>query len=283
MPKKSLGQNFLINSGVLHKILSSAEISKDDVILEVGPGKGTLTEELAKKAGRVIVVEKDRRLIDFLKEKFIDYKNVEIIEGDVLMLDISNFNFHISSYKVVANIPYYITSHFLRMMLEDWPRLSLAVLMVQKEVAQRMMAKPPEMNPVRSKTPGASAGHARRAGRTSSGMNLLALSVQYYADVEKVMDVSRGSFRPMPKVESAVIRLNPKSEARNPKEAEMLFGIAKKCFAGKRKQLITTLPAAIEKSGEETRALLIKLNVDPMARPETLRLEDWLNLLKELQ
>src|SRR3989344_4220106 len=116
--------------------------------------------------------------------------------------------------------------------LEDWPRPSLAVLMVQKEVAQRIMA-----------------GTALPAGRQAD-MNLLALSVQYYADVEKVMDVSRGSFRPMPKVESAVIRLNPKSEARNPKEAEMLFGIAKKCFAGKRKQLITTLPATIEKSGE---------------------------------
>jgi len=255
-PKKSLGQNFLINTGVVEKILDATEILSNDLVLEVGPGEGALTEKLKERAGRVIAIEKDHRLISILENRFKTSSNIEIIEGDILKFNPSSI-IH-SPYKIVANLPYYITSHFLRLMLEEWPRPALAVLMVQREVAQRMLAKPPDMN-------------------------MLALSVQYYADIQKVMDVSRGSFRPMPNVDSAVIKLIPKETPFSSEKTEKLFYIAGECFAGKRKQLITTLPGAIGKDKEETRMLFEKLNINPMARPETLHLEDWLNLLKELQ
>ncbi|OGN33120.1 MAG: ribosomal RNA small subunit methyltransferase A [Candidatus Yanofskybacteria bacterium RIFCSPLOWO2_02_FULL_47_9b] len=255
-PKKSLGQNFLINQGVVARIIEAAELNSNETVLEVGPGSGVLTKVLAERAGRLFAVEKDHRAIEILKKELPS--TVQIIEEDVLKFDPRAAGLTAGEYKVVANLPYYITSHFLRLMLEEWPRPALAVLMVQREVAQRMLAKPPDMN-------------------------MLALSVQYYAKVSVVMQVSRGSFRPIPNVDSAVIKLVPKETPFSPEKTQKLFDIAGECFSGKRKQLITTLPGAIGKDKEETRILLEKLNINPMARPETLRLDDWLNLLKELQ
>jgi len=252
--KKSLGQNFLINEGVIARIIEAAQLNSNDCVLEVGPGTGNLTRELAKAAGTVIAIEKDYRAIEELQKEMPG--NVRITEADVLELKPETLNLP-PVYKVVANLPYYITSHFLRLMLEDWPRPALAILMVQREVAQRMMAKPPDSN-------------------------MLALSVQYYADVSKVMDVSRGSFRPMPNVDSAVIKLTPRETPLSPARGQQLFDIAGACFAGKRKQLLTTMPDAIGKDKDATRALLEKLSINPMARPETLTLNDWLNLIKEL-
>src|SRR3989338_3838064 len=168
IPKKSLGQNFLVNPRILNKIVEAAEISEKDTILEVGPGTGNLTQKLAEKAGKVIAVEKDRRLIEQLKEKFKD-ANAEIVEFDVLKLNIEtlieNLKLKIENYKIVANIPYYITSRFLRTVFEKWPKPELIVLTIQKEVAQRIMAKPAQ------------------AGKPPH-MNLLALSVQYYSEPE---------------------------------------------------------------------------------------------------
>jgi len=195
--KKSLGQNFLINKGVLDKVVNSAELDKNDIVLEIGPGKGILTNKLAEKAGRVIAIEKDHRLIESLKEMFLTKsvygepvesaiaENVEIVEGDILKFDISRFKFKDSGYKIVANIPYYITSNLLRTIFEKWPTPKLIVVMVQKEVAQRIMAKPPHMN-------------------------LLALSIQFYAEPKIISYVSKGSFRPQPKVDSAIVKLVPK-------------------------------------------------------------------------
>src|SRR3989344_5827810 len=150
-PKKSLGQNFLINQGILDKIVSAAELCPDDTVLEIGPGTGNLTKPLSEKAGRVIAIEKDRRLIEDLKEKFKN-SNIEIIEGDILKLDIrklfENCKLKIENYdyKVVGNIPYYITSNLLKTIFEKWPKPKLIVLTVQKEVAKRIIAKPPDMN-----------------------------------------------------------------------------------------------------------------------------------------
>ena len=243
IPKKSLGQNFLVNKGVVQKILNAAEITNSDLVLEIGTGKGVLTEELRKKANRVIAIEKDHRLINDLKNTFREFSNVEIIEDDVLKFDPYSI-IHIP-YKIVANIPYYITSHLLKTIFEKWPMPELVVLMVQKEVAQRIVAKPPEMN-------------------------LLALSVQFFAEPKIISYVSRGSFRPIPKVDSAIIRLVPRREARitDQEFREKFFKLAKTAFAGKRKQLKNTVGAEI----------LGKAGIRPESRPEELFLEDWLKL-----
>src|SRR3990167_9618841 len=221
-PKKSLGQNFLINQRILDKIIQAVEVEPEDIIIEVGPGTGNLTEKLAKKADQVIAIEKDRRLIELLKEKFKD-SNIEIVEGDALEVDIGNLLLSSISlaygrkvnYKVVGNIPYYITSNLLRSIFEKWPRPELIVLTVQKEVAKRIVVKPPDMN-------------------------LLALSIQFYSDAEIISYVSKGSFRPIPKVDSAIIKLTPRDQPllTDPK---MFFKLIRAGFSGKRKQLVNNL------------------------------------------
>ena len=263
IPKKSLGQNFLINQGILEKIVSAAELKKSDTVLEIGPGTGNLTKLLSEKAGRVIAIEKDHRLIEGLQEKFQN-TNVEIIEADVLKLEtetlIGNWKLETGNYKIVANIPYYITSNLLRTIFEKWSRSSddrgsstksgpkpeLIVLTVQKEVAQRILAKPPDMN-------------------------LLALSVQLYSKPKIMSYISRGSFRPIPKVDSAIIKLTPKNET-DIRENERVLSIAKKSFAGKRKQIQNTLPEINFES----------LEINPKSRPEELSLENWLKIASSL-
>ena len=249
--KQSLGQNFLVNAGVIQKILNAAEITNSDLIVEIGPGKGVLPEELRKKANRVIALEKDHRLISVLKNTFQGSGNIEIIESDVLKFNPysifpSPYSIIHNPYKIVANIPYYITSHLLRTIFERWPQPTLIVLMVQKEVAQRIMAKPPDMN-------------------------LLALSVQFYAEPKIISYVSRGSFRPMPKVDSAIIKLTPKNET-DIRENERVLSIAKKSFAGKRKQIQNTLPEINFES----------LEINPKSRHEELSLENWLKIASSL-
>jgi len=257
--KKSLGQNFLINRGVLDKVVNAAELDKNDIVLEIGPGKGILTEKLADKAGRVIAVEKDRRLIEFLREAFSTKsamtENVEIVEGDILKFDISRFKFKDSGYKIVANIPYYITSNLLRTIFEKWPIPKLIVIMIQKEVARRIMAKPPHMN-------------------------LLALSIQFYAEPKIISYVSKGSFRPQPKVDSAIVKLVPKSRILKPEQLEKLFKIIKAAFAGKRKQLINTLSSnsGMLVSKEDALKILDRMGLRPDIRAENLTLEQWIDL-----
>src|SRR3972149_2717831 len=171
--KKHLGQHFLNNKKILEEMARAAEISKNDIVLEVGPGLGSLTEILAARAKKVIAVEKDRELIPILRERFRNYKNVEIIQGDILKIE--NWKVKIGNFKVVANLPYYITSRFLRLFLSQTEFGSkLMVLMVQKEVAERICAKPPRMN-------------------------LLALSVQLYATPKIIRRVSKGQFSPQQK------------------------------------------------------------------------------------
>ena len=250
-PKKTLGQNFLINQGILDKIIQAAEISPQDTVIEVGPGTGNLTRKLSEKAGRVIAIEKDHQMVEFLKNELSTnqpyVQNVEIVEGDVLKFDPSRYLLLASGYKVVANIPYYITSHFLRTLLEEWPTPKLIVLTIQKEVAQRMTAK-------------------------KGGMNLLALSVQLYSDPEIIMTVSKGSFRPTPKVDSAVIRLTPNPKA-NTETIKRVLELARKAFSGKRKQLKNTLKGVN----------LAKSDIPPETRPEDLSVPDWLKLSSEVK
>ena len=143
-PFKGLGQNFLINAPVLDKITQGAQLNSEDTVLEVGPGIGTLTQELAKRVKRVVAIEKDRAMIEILKETLKGYKNIEIMQGDILK--ITNDKLHITNYKIVANIPYYLTSPLIRKFLEEKNQPTQMVLMVQKEVAQRIVARPPHLS-----------------------------------------------------------------------------------------------------------------------------------------
>ena len=265
-PKKSLGQNFLNNPGIIEKIVAAAELTSNDKVLEVGPGTGTLTKVLVEKSGMVVAVEKDRRLIEDLEAAFSPAQ-VRIIEGDVLSFDPVVAGLRDNEYKIVANLPYYITSHFIRTVFEQWPQPILLVLMVQKEVAQRIMA------PVRMAQPGGKPLHT----------NLLALSVQYYAEPRLVTHVSKGSFRPIPTVDSSVIKLIPRANLPLAAEQEeRLFTIWKACFAGKRKQLINTLPSVLNLNKDSVSQLLTKPKISPQSRPETLSFEDWLTLINSL-
>lgn len=255
--KKSLGQNFLVNPGVLERIAAAAYINKSDTVLEVGPGTGNLTQKLAATGARILAVEKDHRLIEPLKEKFSALANVQIVENDILKLNPSAYGLAPSAYKIVANLPYYITSHFLRTVFEKWPRPSMLVLMVQKEVARRLLASPPDMN-------------------------LLALSVQYHAAPELVMDVSRGSFRPVPNVDSAVIKLVPNPPT-GKHERDALFKLIKAGFASKRKQLAGTLAGKLGIERKDILAIFSQEGLDPGIRPERLTLAQWETLLNRLK
>ncbi len=236
--KKYLGQHFLKNRKILEEIARSAGLFKKDIVLEIGPGHGELTEFLAQAAGKIIAVEKDRELIPFLEEKFKNQKNVKIISGDILKIR----NLRVKNYKIVANIPYYITSHFLRTFLEAKNKPKLMVLMVQYEVAKRICAKPPKMN-------------------------LLALSVQAYARAKFIRKVSRGNFSPPPEVDSAVIKI---TLGRPAPQAEKILKIARRAFQQKRKMLRHSL------KGVEMPKRYLK------TRPQELSLEDWKEIFSNI-
>ncbi len=286
-PSKKLGQNFLINKKVLFKIINSADIAKKDTILEIGPGLGTLTLELAKKAKKVITVEKDPKMIEILKETLKSFKNVKIIQGDILkynfQFSISNleplrfarcnsfgikqsiFNFQFSKkYKIVANLPYYIVSPVIRKFLESKYPPKEMFLMVQKEVAQRICAKP-------------------------SKMSILAVAVQFYAEPKILFKVSKGSFWPQPKVDSAFLKIKPFS---NPKEVnpDLFFKIVKAGFSHPRKQLANNLskelalspPNGLKLNKEQIKTLLLDIGIEPSIRAEALTIDDWIKLTKAL-
>lgn len=265
-PKKTLGQNFLINPHILDKITSVAEISKNDIILEVGPGTGLLTKKLADKAGRVVAIEKDHRLIEPLRERFRGYTNVEIIESDILELDPTALKSYCANgYKIVGNIPYYITSNLLRTIFEKWPTPKLIVLTIQKEVAQRIMAMP------------AQAGKPPR-------MNLLALSVQYYSEPEIIGYISKNNFRPIPKVDSAIIKLRPHNQdyRATALQANKLFSLIKIGFSEKRKHLANLLAKKLDTDKEGIADAFQKTGIKSDARAENLSLEQWQELKEQL-
>lgn len=259
-PKKSLGQNFLINPRILDKIVAAAEITKEDVVLEVGPGTGNLTEKLAEKAGRVIAVEKDEKLVELLRNKFaalFAIANIPtFVQNDILKFNVSDFKLKASEYKIVANIPYYITSRFLRKIFTEWPKPQLIVLTIQKEVAQRIIAKPPHMN-------------------------LLAVSVQLFATADILCYVTKSQFRPIPKVDSAIIKLTPREEL-STDNPEKFFKIAKAGFSGKRKQLINSISSNLKKQKEEIEKILKEVGINSKSRPEELDIDDWMRLKKLL-
>ncbi len=249
-PNKLLGQHFLVSVSIYERLVSALDIQKGDKILEVGPGLGTLTELIAKRGVEILAIEKDRNFIPFLKHKFKNQENVKILEGDILKFDPEKHGLKKGEYKIVGNIPYYLTSRLFRIILEEWLRPDLAVFMIQKEVAQRIVAKPPRMS-------------------------LLGVSIQYFAKPEVIGRVSKFSFHPVPKVDSAIIKLTPHSRPHEKEYDEKLFKVLKIGFAGKRKQLINNFHSGFKKDKKEVEDKLNSININPKRRAETLTIEEW--------
>ncbi len=255
-PKKRLGQNFLIDKKVLGKIIKAAHLHLKDIILEIGPGTGFLTRALSKRVKKVITVEKDPQMVEILKETIKDFKNIKIIQGDILKINPRRYNLKPRTYKVVANLPYYIVSPVMRKFLESKNRPELMVLMVQKEVAQRIVARPPKMS-------------------------LLAVSVQFYAKPEIISLVSKKSFWPSPKVDSAILKIIPRKSAYSISVNQLLFfKIVKAGFSQPRKQLINNLSKGLKIDRQKIKNWLLKNKIQPTQRAETLNLQDWLKLAK---
>ncbi|MDD5589545.1 MAG: 16S rRNA (adenine(1518)-N(6)/adenine(1519)-N(6))-dimethyltransferase RsmA [Candidatus Portnoybacteria bacterium] len=251
-PLKSLGQNFLINAQVLEKIIQAAELKTGDIVLEIGPGLGALTRELAKKTKKVFAIEKDRKYAEILKNIFADFKNVEIIHGDALDIDASSLIEPNQRYKIVANLPYNITSPIIRKFLETQNQPELMVLMIQKEVARRICAKPPEMS-------------------------LLAVSVQFHGEPKIIEYVSKGNFWPQPKVDSAILKILPHSKF-SKIDRPKFFAIVRAGFSAPRKQLAPNLASKLKISRQIVEETLKKQKIDPKQRAETLNIDDWTNI-----
>ena len=253
-PKKQLGQNFLIDRGVTKKIIIAAGLSLKDTVLEVGPGLGVLTFELTKTAKKVIAVEKDPDMVKILDGR-LKAKNLKVVQGDILKI-LDSEELPLGSYKVIGNLPFYITSSIIRRFLERSknPPLQM-ILTVQKEVAQRICAKPPNMS-------------------------LLAVSVQFYSDPKIISYISKKSFWPQPEVDAAVINIQTRKSSLKKDKKNLFFKIAKAGFSRPRKQLANNLSKNLGIGKIKAGEWLKKNNIRPDQRAETLSLEDWIKLTK---
>lgn len=257
---KSLGQNFLIDDNVIESIIESSKIEKEDLIIEIGPGLGVLTDRLLKKSDNVVVIELDKRMVSILKNRFCLNKNLEIINEDVLKVDLEELiknkkqQNKINKVKIVANLPYYISTPIIMKLLENRLEISEIIVMVQKEVAERLSAKTGE----------------REAGA-------ITYAVEYYAQATQIIDVPKESFIPSPKVESQVIKLevrkNPKIKVEDEK---LLFSIIQKSFMQRRKTLSNALiNNKILDNKEEVGKMFKTLGIDSNIRGEKLTLEEF--------
>jgi 16S rRNA (adenine1518-N6/adenine1519-N6)-dimethyltransferase len=252
--KKGLGQHFLVDCSVLEKILSAAELAPSDTVIEVGPGLGILTEELVKKATKVIAIEVDSKLASSLRKKLSKFANLTVINADILQLNPKDLIDRKRNYKVVANLPYYIAAPIMRHFLEASLKPSLMVVMVQKEVGQSIVAAP-------------------------GNMSILGISVQLYGKPTIVDYVSAQSFYPEPKVDSAIVRIEvyPKPPV-NVKDIAGFFEIVKAGFSAPRKQIRNSLALGLQLPLAEIVALLEQAGIAPQRRPETISLEEWASL-----
>lgn len=252
--KKSLGQNFLRSRSALRTIIDAGDIVADDIILEIGPGRGALTEELLKFAGKVIAIEKDRELMESLQSKFskeIQENKLDLINADILDFNPEILSFYDLEYKVVANIPYYITGAIIRKFLSTNKQPSKMVLMVQKEVAKRIVAN-------------------------DKKESILSLSVKAYGTPRYIATVKKESFSPKPKVDSAILLIeNVSKDFFSGFSEEKFFTIIKQAFGSKRKTLKNNLSPLF---GDKTELILHKVGIDPKKRAEDLNLSSWLRL-----
>lgn len=264
---KSLGQNFLINNEVVSTIIESADISNKDLVIEIGPGLGTLTSRLLEKAGKVICVELDDRMISILEDRFKLYNNFELIHNDVLKVDLNKIieenleNSNLKTAKIVANLPYYITTPIIMKLLEEKLNIETITVMIQKEVADRLVALP---------------------GTKNAGA--ITYSVYYYADASKIIDVERNSFIPEPNVTSTVIQLKiRKKSLLQVENEELMFKIIKQAFMQRRKTLVNALSnLAIFNNKEEIIQLLKELNINEKVRGEALTIEQYAKITNRI-
>ena len=257
-PSRGLGQNFLIDKRIVNKVIRAADLGPEDTVLEIGPGLGVLTQELAKKTKEIIAVEKDPNLARILGNELRvrKVKNTKVIQGDILK--IKNYELFKNSYKVIANLPFYLTAPVIRKFLEaDTPPKSM-ILIIQKEVGQRICAKPPRMN-------------------------LLAVSVQFYSQPKIISYVSRNSFWPRPKVDSAIIKIS--RICKNPPQinVDFFFKVVKAGFSQPRKQLINNLSKKLRIDKIKVESWLWKNNIQPSQRAETLDVKSWVKLTKSFE
>jgi 16S rRNA (adenine1518-N6/adenine1519-N6)-dimethyltransferase len=256
--EKRFGQNFLQDESALEKIAAAAEISRDDDVLEIGPGLGSLTRHLAVAARKVTAVELDPQLLAPLRAVLAPYPNVRVVHGDILKLNVAKLVDQ-PNYIVAANIPYNITSAIMRHLLESSPKPRRVVLTVQKEVAERICAAP-------------------------GGLSLLALSVQVYGDPRIAANIPAGAFYPIPKVDSAVLRVDVREEPLIPPQLlNTFFKLIKAGFSQKRKTLRNALASGLRIQTGEAEALLKASGIEPMRRAETLSIEEWHRLCKSLK
>lgn len=277
-PRKGLGQNFLVDPHHLARIVEAAELSSTDTVIEIGPGPGALTRLLAESAGQVIAVELDPPMVALLRNELGHLPNLTIVEADILQVQLSSLlttpppssqptnqltnqptNHLPPTFKIVANLPYYITSAVLRHVLEATPRPERMVVTVQKEVAQRIVAMPGQMS-------------------------LLAVSVQFYGRPTLVYRIPAGAFYPPPKVDSAVVRIDTWPQPAIPvKDVDHFFRIVKAGFGQKRKQLKNSLAAGLNQPVEEIVSALAQAQLDPTRRAETLSLAEWGRLAESIR
>jgi len=257
-PLKRLGQNFLIDKNIKDKIVNSLDINSKDVVLEIGPGFGELTTSLADKAKKVIAIEKDKKIVKILKEKSFLPNNVDVIESDFLDADIKKI-FSRRKIVIYGNLPYNITSPVLEKIFKNIDYVKDIYLVIQKEVADRIVAKP----------------GTKEIGRIS-------LFAQYYSEPKKIFTIKKDSFFPVPKVESVLLRLNVLDKKRvDVKDELFLFRIIKLCYAQRRKIILNSLTKlGMEK--EDLSRLLGDARVNPQSRPEELSLEDFARITKVL-
>lgn len=257
--KKSLGQNFLTSPKIISDIVLAGNIKPNETIIEIGPGEGVMTEQLLDTEAKIICIEKDDRLIPVLTEKFSDYissKKLNLIHADILDVNISEITKD-KKYKIIANIPYYITGQIIRMFLETKNKPVSMTLLVQKEVAQRIVAK-------------------------DNKESLLSLSVKVFGDPKIVRFVGRGAFNPAPNVDSAVINIENISNARlEGVKPELFFEVLHAGFAHKRKQLLPNLSNVFEK--EKVEKVFNELEIDKKIRAEDVSLSIWVKISKNLK
>jgi len=264
---KHYGQNFLIDENILNNIVNSARLSKDDLIIEIGPGLGTLTSLLLDKAGKVICIELDENMIRVLRNRFSLYDNFELINNDILKVDLNeiiklNLEHHnLKSAKVVANLPYYITTPIIMKLLESKLELESIIVMVQKEVGIRLTASP---------------------GSKDTGA--ITYSVNYYTKPELVSTVLNTAFLPVPKVNSAIIKLNVlKSPEIHVSDEALFFKIIKSAFMQKRKTLLNSISNANILGKEYLEEMLTSLNIDLKIRAEQLSLKQFAEIANYIQ
>ena len=260
-PKKSLSQNFLVNLGAAQRIVDSLNLSPDDAVLEIGAGKGVLTQFLIEKAKKVYAVELDKSLCEVLKQQFSHQKNLEIINQDILQLDLKKVLPSSPKIKIIGNLPYQITSPILDWLIEYKELISQAVLMVQKEVAIRMSASP--------------------GGKDFSPLSIF---VQVYTKPKILFTLKPGSFNPPPKVESTVIALDFLAESRiNAENEKLFFQIVKASFSTRRKTILNCLSSRLKLSKGMVENILAELKINPQSRAETLEISQYLKLTQELK